>query len=161
MKSKWIGLAVSLVVPLAAGGVGSIPTFKAIPGWYRGLRKPSWTPPSWLFAPVWNALYIMMGLAAWLVWRSDRGDEDRERRTALTLFGIQLGFNALWSLVFFGLRSPGLALAEIAVLWSLISMTTARFYRVRPLAGLLMLPYLLWTTFATGLNAAIWWLNRK
>jgi translocator protein len=159
MDRKWIGLAVSLVVPLAAGGIGAVPTMRAIPGWYRTLRKPSWTPPGWVFGPVWNVLYLMMGFAAWLVWRRDV--EDQRRRPALVLFGIQLAFNSLWSLIFFGLRSPGLALAEIVVLWRLILETAIRFHRIRPLAGLLLLPYLLWSTFATGLNAAIWWLNRK
>ena len=158
-KRKWIGLAVSLAVPLAAGGVGAVPTFRAIPDWYRTLKKPSWTPPGWVFGPVWNVLYLMMGLAAWPVWKSER--EDQRRRVALGVFGVQLGFNTLWSLIFFGLRSPGLALAEIVVLWRLILETVIRFYDVKPVAGALLLPYLLWTTFATGLNAAIWWLNRR
>jgi translocator protein len=159
MNRKWIGLAIWLAVPLAAGGAGAVPTIRAIPGWYRTLKKPSWTPPDRVFGPVWNVLYLMMGVAAWLVWRADRDDE--QKRVALELFGIQLAFNTLWSLIFFGLRSPGLALVEIVVLWRLILETAIWFYGVRPLAGLLLLPYLLWTTFATGLNAAIWWLNRR
>ena len=153
-----LALLLALFIPLAVGGLSAFPTMSAIPGWYRWLRKPRWTPPAWLFAPVWNILYVMMGVASWLVWKLGWGKT--RVREALALFAVQLGLNALWSIVFFGLRAPGLALAEIVVLWSLIAATFVRFYRLRPAAGLLLLPYLLWTTFAATLNASIWWLNR-
>lgn len=154
-----LSLLVSLLFPLAAGGIGSVSTMSAVPTWYRRIYKPVWTPPSWLFAPVWTTLYLAMGVASWLVWK--KGDENGdETRAALTLYSVQLGFNSLWSIIFFGLRSPGLALAEIAVLWGLIVATVRSFARVRPLAAALLAPYLAWTTFAAALNAAIWWLNR-
>lgn len=145
-----VGLLVCVVVsfvPAAAGG-------RYLPGdWYRALDKPPWTPPGWVFGPAWTLLYLSMGVAAWLVWR-ERGVQ----RAALPLavFGLQLVLNGLWSWLFFGLRRPGLALAEIAVLWAAIAATVAVFWGVRPLAGALLLPYLGWVTFATALNAEIW-----
>lgn len=151
-------LVVSLVLPLAAGAVGGIATASSVSTWYPTLIRPSWTPPDWLFGPVWTLLYILMGIALWLVWRG--GIKDHAARIAVTFFGIQLGLNLLWSVLFFGLRSLGIALIEIIVLWVLILLTAMKFYRLKPPAGWLMSPYLLWVTFATALNAAIWWLNR-
>jgi len=107
---------------------------------------------------VWTLLYVLMGIALWLVWRE--GIRDRAVRIAVTFFGIQLALNLLWSLLFFGLRSPGIALIEIIILWVMILLTGVKFYRLKPPAGWLMSPYLLWVTFAAALNAAIWWLNR-
>jgi len=161
MSNRWrsaLGLLASVTVPLAVGGLGSIPTFSSIPTWYRGLRKPGWTPPERLFGPVWTVLYVLMGISAWLVWR--RGLDRRDVRTALGLFAGQLTLNALWSQIFFGMRAPGLALAEILLLWDVLVATVVQFFRIRPAAGLLLLPYLVWTTFATSLNAGVWWLNR-
>ena len=150
--NRWIGLALWLALPLMAGLIGS----QFEPGaWYAALDKPSWNPPSSVFGPVWTTLYVVMGVAAWLVW-------DRRRsaaRGALVLFVVQLIFNAAWSWLFFGLQSPGLALMGILVLWVLIAMTTLVFWRVRALAGALLLPYLAWVTFATALNYEIWRLN--
>lgn len=151
-----LGLVGFLAASLAAGGIGGVVTNPAIPTWYRQLEKPSWTPPDWLFGPVWTALYLAMGIAAWLVWR--RGGWAANRR-ALTLFGIQLILNALWSFLFFGLRSPGLAMAEIVVLWLAILLTLLAFWRVSRPAGALLAPYLLWVTFASALNFAVWRMN--
>jgi translocator protein len=151
---KWLGLAIWVAVAFSAAWFGSRFTDS---GWYQQLQQPAWAPPGWLFAPVWTLLYLMMGIAAWLVWKS-HGWEGA--RTALTLFLVQLVFNALWSWIFFGLREPGLALAEIAVLWILIVATLLEFWRKQPLAGALLLPYLAWVSFAAALNSSLWMLNR-
>jgi translocator protein len=125
-------------------------------GYYAGLRKPSWSPPGWLFGPVWTVLYAAMGIAAWLV--GERGG--REARPALVLWFGQLLLNAAWTPVFFGLRAPGAALATITALWVAIVATTIAFVRRRPAAGMLLLPYLAWVTFAGLLNLEIWRRNR-
>jgi benzodiazapine receptor len=153
-----VSLIVAIAIPLAVAAVGGAATASSVSTWYPNIEKPAWTPPSWLFGPVWTLLFIMMGVASWLVWRSGGGDP--KVRTALILFGAQLAFNLLWSVLFFGLRRPGLALLEIVVLWAFILATLVAFYRLRPAAGLLLVPYQLWVTFATALNAAVWWLNR-
>ncbi len=126
------------------------------PGWYRELRKPPWSPPAELFGPVWTILYALMGTAAWLV----AGGRSRGRGLALGAYAVQLVLNAAWTPIFFGLRRPGLALAEITATLVAIVATVALFTRQRLLAGLLLLPYLAWVAFATALNAAIWRRNR-
>ena len=129
-----------------------------MPGeWYAQLRKPAWNPPNWIFGPVWTALYLMMAIAAWLVWK--RGGFAAQRR-ALGLFLLQLFFNALWSPLFFGAHRPGLALVDIGLLWLALLATGLAFWRVRPLAGALLAPYLAWVTFAAALNLALLQLNR-
>jgi len=153
-----VALVVAVVVPLLAGGLGSIATVSSIPTWYAQLNKPPWNPPDWLFGPVWTLLYILMGVAAWLVWRS--GWPAAHVRLAVMTFAVQLVFNVLWSIIFFGLRSPGPALVEIVILWLLVLATTVQFFRLTSLAGYLMLPYLLWVSFASALNASVWSLNR-
>jgi benzodiazapine receptor len=121
--------------------------------------KPSFNPPNWIFAPVWSMLYIMMGVAAGLVW--DRIDFEKEIvKKALVLFAIQLGLNALWSYLFFGLMNPMLALIEIVVLWLMIYETYIQFAKINKIAGYLFIPYLAWVSFAAVLNASIWWLNK-
>ena len=150
-------LAVCLGGCQLAGVVGGLLTRPALAGWYRALDKPPLTPPDAAFGVVWPVLYGLMGLAAWLVWR--RGLDAPWVRPALGLFLAQLALNVAWSGAFFGLRSPPAGLAVIAVLWPLILLTTLRFRRVSAAAGALMVPYLLWVTFAAYLNAAIWWLN--
>ena len=154
--SQWLALAAFVAVSFAAAGIGSLATTPAIPGWYASLSKPAWTPPNWLFGPVWTALYLSMAVAAWLVWR-ERGFGGA--RLALALFAAQLALNALWSILFFGLKSPGAGLVGIAFLWAAIFATMAAFWRVRPLAGWLFVPYLWWVTFALFLNYAIWRAN--
>lgn len=150
------GLVGWVVLSLAAGAIGGLATYPAIPTWYAGLAKPAWTPPSGLFGPVWTTLYVLMGIAAWLVWR--RGGWAAHRR-ALTLFLVQLVLNALWSLLFFGLRSPGLALIEIVVLWGAILLALVNFRPTSGWAAALLSPYLAWVTFAVALNFAVWRLN--
>lgn len=154
---KLSSLLLALLVPNAAGGIGALATASSMDAWYRKLRKPSWNPPGWVFGPTWTILYTMMGAASWLVSRSDSPHKDR----ALRLYWLQLGLNTLWSVIFFGLRRVDVALVEIAALWGLILATLTSFYRVRPLAGLLLVPYQLWTSFAAILNREIWRLNRR
>jgi benzodiazapine receptor len=155
---KLIRLAIAVAIPLAVGGMSGLATAHGIQDWYPSLVKPSFTPPSWLFGPVWTLLYLMMGTAAFLVWQ--KGWESGAVKAALALFAIQLILNGLWSVLFFGMRWPGLALAEILLLWISIGGTIALFWRVAPVAGLLLLPYDAWVTFAVVLNGAIWLLNR-
>lgn len=143
---------------LLAGVLGGLATRSSVGSWYLTLDKPSWNPPSWVFGPVWSTLYVLMGVAAWWVWRSAAAEEPKRR--AARLFWAQLALNVLWSFLFFGLRSPALALAEILVLWAAILLTLRAFWHVRPLAGALLVPYLAWVSYATALTAAITWLNR-
>lgn len=128
-----------------------------MPGeWYAGLAKPAWNPPNWLFGPVWTVLYILMAVAAWLVWRRQGL---AGAALPLLVFVVQLVLNAMWSWLFFGLQRPGVALAEILVLWVAILVTILLFFRVRSVAGILLIPYLLWVSFAAVLNFTIWRLN--
>ena len=148
-----------VVTCMAVGYFSGLITRSSILTWYPTLVKPSFNPPNWIFAPVWSMLYIMMRLAAGLVW--DRIDFEKEKTTqALTLFAIQLGLNALWSYLFFGLMNPMLAGIEIVILWLMIYETYTSFAKISKIAGYLFLPYLAWVSFATMLNASIWWLNR-
>lgn len=151
-----IGLVVWLAVCFGAAFLGSLLTGPSIPGWYVQLRKPSWTPPNWLFGPVWTLLYAMMAVAVWLVWRRAGLSA---AAVPITLFALQLIFNVGWSALFFGLHRPGLAFAEIVLLWCLILATLVAFWRVAAAAGILFLPYLLWVTFASALNFAVWRMN--
>jgi benzodiazapine receptor len=148
-----------VVTCLAIGYFSGIVTRSSIETWYPTLVKPSFNPPNWVFAPVWSMLYIMMGLAAGLVW--DRIEFEKEVvRKALILFAFQLALNALWSYLFFGLMNPMLAGLEVIILWLVIYETYIQFSKINRVAGYLMIPYLLWVSFATVLNASIWWLNR-
>jgi translocator protein len=153
MKAFFVFLSL-LATCLAAGWLGSLATMPAIPVWDRGRVKPPLTPPEALFAPVWTTLYILMAIAAWLVWRRAGFGS-----AALKLFFVQLLLNATWSFLFFGLRRPDYAFGEIVLLWLAILATLIAFWRIRPLAGASLLPYLAWVSFATYLNAAIWKLN--
>ena len=155
VKHPLLGLAAWLVVCLVAGGVGAAASVQAA-DFYAQLARPSWAPPSALFGPVWTVLYILMALAAWQVWRVGGF---RAARRALSLFLIQLALNALWSWLFFGWHLGRLAFADIVVLWALILATTVAFKRHGGAAMALMLPYLLWVSFATALNFAVWKLN--
>jgi tryptophan-rich sensory protein len=155
--SSWAVLAGFIALCLAVGAVGGWITARSIADWYPTLAKPAWTPPNALFGPVWTALYIMMAFAAWLVWRKDA--RFAGVRLALILFFAQLALNFLWSFLFFGLRSPGLALIDIIVLLVVLILTVWAFFQQSRWAGLIMLPYLAWVGFATALNFAIWQLN--
>ena len=152
---SWLALAGWLALTSVAALLGGIASSRA-GDFYLALDRPAWAPPSWLFGPVWTVLYVVMGVAAWLVWR------ERDRvpvRGALTLFVVQLAFNALWTWLFFAWRRGGLAFAEIVVLAALVAATAALFARVERVAGLLLLPYLGWVLFATALTWAVWQRN--
>ena len=149
-----LGLIAWLTLCFLAAGVGGL----FVPGeWYAALNKPSWNPPGWLFGPVWSALYAMMAVSAWLVWK--RGGF-RIHLAPLRVFLVQLVLNACWSPLFFGLKRPGLAFFEIIVLWMAIIATAVAFSRVNRTAALLLVPYLAWVTFAAALNFALWQMNR-
>ena len=154
-----IRLAISIGVCLAAGFIGSIFTTASIPTWYTTLEKPSFNPPNWLFGPVWTILFILMGIFAFLVWRV--GLSEPNVRIALIIFIIQLILNAFWSVAFFGLRSPIAGLIVIIILWIAILLTILSFAKVSISAGILLIPYILWVSFASILNATIYVLNRK
>lgn len=145
-------LAGWIAAAFLAAAIGSIPSTDA----YAVLNLPSWAPPSWLFGPVWTVLYVAMGVAAWLVW-SERHHADV--RTAIGLFVAQLALNALWTWIFFGFGLYGLAALEIGVLWVVLLATLINFWRIRPLAGALLVPYLAWVTYAAALTVAIWRAN--
>ena len=154
-QKQFLGLIAWFFLSFAASFVGAIASIQA-KSFYGLLSQPVWAPPPWLFGPVWTVLYAMMAVAAWLVWRN-RGIQ--ANRNALILFLTQLAFNALWSWLFFAWRMGQAAFAEIVFLWVLIAATLALFWRARPLAGALLIPYLVWVSFAAALNYALWRLN--
>jgi tryptophan-rich sensory protein len=150
---RWLVLAGWLWLCFAAAAMGGL----FMPGeWYAALRKPSWNPPGWIFGPVWTALYTMMAVAAWLVWRQGGWGQQRK---PLLLFLAQLALNALWTPLFFGWQRPGLAFAEIVLLWLAIAATLMAFRPVSRVAAWLLAPYLAWVSFATVLNFTLWRLN--
>ncbi|MGN2243291.1 TspO/MBR family protein [Frateuria sp. GZRR33] len=151
----WLGLAGWWLLSFAAAAIGALASIQAA-AFYGQLAQPSWAPPASVFGPVWTVLYALMGVAAWLVWR-EAGQPGR--RVALVLFVVQLAFNALWSWLFFAWHLGGWAFADIVVLWLLLVATVVAFWRVRAIAGALLLPYLAWVSFATALNWAVWRLN--
>jgi benzodiazapine receptor len=147
----------SLVLPFVAGAIGSAATIPNLAGWFDALEKPAFSPPKAVFGPAWTTLYLLMGAAHYLVLKNEA--EPASNRVANILYGLQLVLNGLWSLLFFGRRAPLAALIEILLLWVAIVLTIVAFARISRVAALLLVPYLLWTTFATVLNAAIWRLN--
>lgn len=151
-----IGLVIFIAVCYVAAGIGSLFTIPATStgGWYAALPKPPWTPPGWVFGPVWTLLYTLMGIAAWLVWRQ-RGSV-RAAAAPLALFTMQLVLNVAWSIIFFGQRQPGIAMIDITLLWLAILATMIVFWKVHAVAGWLFLPYFLWVTYAATLNFGIW-----
>jgi benzodiazapine receptor len=153
MMGKVFRLIIFVLGCEAAGFIGSFATTPAIPTWYAGLVKPAFNPPNWIFAPVWSLLYLLMGVALWLVW------EKRGWGAPVVGFIIQLALNIAWSFIFFGMHLPLWAFAEIIVLWLLILICTVQFWRRAPVAGILMLPYLGWVSFAAVLNYALYSLN--
>lgn len=150
-----IGLVVSFAAAFAVAAIGSVATADSVTGWYRTLEKPAFNPPDAVFAPVWTLLYAMMAIAAWRVWRRRSPEGGR----ALSLYGVQLILNLGWTLLFFGLHSPLLALVDIAALIVVLVLTIVAFHRIDRPAAVLLLPYLAWTLFASALNFAIWRLN--
>jgi len=151
-----LGLLAFVVTVLGVASLSGLSVARAGPDWYEALSKPSWTPPAWLFGPVWTVLYLMMAAAAWLVWRR-HGLVGAA--VPLGLFAVQLALNAAWSPVFFGLHEIGWGFAVIVGLWVAVLATMLAFWRVAPAAGWLLVPYQLWITFAGALNLAIWRLN--
>jgi tryptophan-rich sensory protein len=146
-----------VVASFCAAAIGGAATATSVQTWYRTLHKPAWNPPDWLFGPGWTLLYLLMAVAAWRVWRRS---ESPAARATLGLFGAQLALNALWSVLFFGLRQPGWAFAEVLVLLTVLVALLARFWRADRVAGVLWLPYVAWVGFASVLNGTVWWLNR-
>ncbi len=152
---KWKELIIAIVICQLAGIIGSVFTFSAIPTWYVTVVKPSFSPPNWVFGPVWTLLYTLMGIAAYWIYTS----KNKLKKDALNIFGVQLALNALWSIAFFGFRSPLLGLIIIVLLWISIALTIRKFYAIDRKAGLILVPYLLWVTFASLLNYYIFVLN--
>lgn len=152
-KSQIIALVLWLAVTFAASASA---IFVSTDGWYAELHKPSWNPPSWVFGPAWTLLYVIMGVAAWLVWCEGGWAAQKH---PLRLYLIQLFLNALWTPLFFGLHHPGIAFGEILILWLAVLSTLVAFWQVRRVAGWLMVPYLAWVSFATALNYQVWALN--
>jgi translocator protein len=151
-----LGLFAFIILCLAVSGGGGAITATSVDTWYQALEKPPFNPPDWLFAPVWTALYILMGIAAWRIWRLRSLEPTR---TAFAVFGVQLCLNLAWSFLFFGLQRVDLALLEIVILLIAIITNTIVFWRIERLAGLLFVPYAVWVTYATILNASLWLLN--
>ncbi len=157
--NKVIKILIYVAICIGVGFVAGIATQESVVTWFPTLEKPWFNPPNEIFAPVWTLLYILMGVAAGLVW--DRIDDGRERvKKALLFFWIQLALNALWSVLFFYFQNPLLALIEIVLLWLMIYETFIKFKDIDKIAGWLFIPYIAWVSFATVLNASLWWLNR-
>jgi tryptophan-rich sensory protein len=156
--TNFLKFITSIVICILAGGVGTIFTLPAISTWYVTLIKPPFSPPNWIFGPVWTILYILMGISIYLIWK--KGTKAKKTRDAIYLFGIQLALNALWSPIFFGAKNLLLALIIIILMIVYIVKTIAAFNKVERKAGYLLYPYLLWVIFATFLNFSIWFLNR-
>ena len=158
-------LIVAIAVCESAGIIGSIFTAPAIGGWYANLSKPSFSPPSWIFAPIWTVLFALMGVALFFVWLSyNKASQKKDKikaKSAIIIFFVQLIVNVLWSILFFGLQNPGAAFAEIIILWFEIVITIYAFAKVSQTAAWLLVPYLLWVSFAAYLNYSIWQLIAK
>jgi len=156
---RWIALTGFITAAFAAGAIGSWATYANVRTWFPLLNKPSWNPPGWLFGPVWTTLYVLMGVAIWRAWCAIPPVGEPSNRGLVTGYFVQLALNALWSVLFFGLRQPGWALVEIVMLWVLLLWLQAGLWRTDRLAGALWAPYVLWVSFATALNLAIVRLN--
>ncbi len=155
---RWLALLVAVLIPQVVAALSAWSTFGAVRDWYPSLVRPVIAPPSWVFGPVWTLLYLMMGIASWLVW--ERRGRDPRVGIALGLYAVQLLINGLWSPVFFTLHALGWAVVVIVALWVLIAATLRAFWQVSRPAGAMLVPYLLWVTFATALNVEFWRLNR-
>jgi len=157
--NKTVKIAIALIVCLMVGYSASVVTRPSVETWYPTLVKPIFNPPNWIFMPMWTLLYILMAVAAGLVWDKIK-EQNVEVKKALGFFLIQLTLNAIWSYLFFGLKNPMLALIEIALLWLMIYETYLKFVKINKIAGYLLIPYMAWVAFAAVLNASIWWLNK-
>lgn len=157
MNNK-IKLVISLIAPQAAGLIGSVFTVTSVNGWYSTIVRPDFAPPNWIFGPVWTTLFVLMGIALFLVWKKE-DTQKKKVKLAFQFFAVQLVFNTLWSIIFFGLQSPGWAFVEIVFLWISIALTLYLFAPISRLAAWLLVPYLAWVSFAAFLNFSIWMLN--
>jgi benzodiazapine receptor len=151
-------LIISIFICQLAGIIGSVFTTPQISTWYATLKKPSFSPPNWLFGPVWITLFVLMGISLFLVWR--KGSDTQFVKNGLIIFGIQLAFNILWSIAFFGLKSPISGLFVIVILWITILLTILQFSKITELAAMLLVPYIVWVSFAAILNLSLYSLNR-
>lgn len=154
---KYFKLAIAIIISELAGIIGSFFTTTSITTWYATLLRPDFYPPNWIFAPVWTILFAFMGIALFLIW--EKGLTKKDVRIAFTVFFAQLALNILWSILFFGLHNPGAALIEIFSLWLAILTTIISFYKISKTASYLLIPYILWVSFAAYLNYSIWILN--
>lgn len=150
-------LLIAVAIPIAVGATSGFFTVTGVESWYQTINKPSWNPPNWVFGPVWTTLYIMMGIALYLVWKSDSSDV--LKKTAIILFAVQLTLNFFWSFIFFNQQQTGWALVEIIAMWFFILLTIFAFAQVSKPAAWLLVPYISWVSFATILNYTIWKLN--
>ena len=155
-KAKLFKLLVALMLPLGIGSIAGIFTAAAVPQWYAALNRPSFNPPNWIFGPVWTVLYILLGISFFLIWKLPA---NKERNLAIMVFLLQLLLNFVWSFIFFYFNRIGLALVEIIFLWISIVTMLVLFYRIKPLAAYINIPYLLWVSFASILNASYYFLN--
>jgi translocator protein len=155
---NFLKISVSILICFAAAGLGSLFTTPAIPTWYAALNKPPFSPPNYLFGPVWTLLYILMGISLYIIW--NKGFKNKKVKDAITLFGIQLFLNAIWSPVFFGAQNLLLAFAIIVAMWIYIVKTIKAFAKIDKMASYLLYPYLAWVSFASILNFSVWFLNR-
>ncbi len=156
-KNKLWKLIAAIIICQVAAVIGSVFTAPSIPTWYASIQKPDFNPPNWVFAPVWTTLFLLMGISLYLVW--DRGLEKKGVKLAVYVFGIQLALNVVWSLLFFGLQNPFFAFVEIVFLWIAILVNIILFYRISRKAGIILVPYILWVSFAAFLNYSVWVLN--
>jgi tryptophan-rich sensory protein len=156
-RGSILKLAACILICEFAGIIGSVFTYPNITTWYAGIQKPWFNPPNWIFGPAWTILYALMGIALYLVWK--KGFEKKESRIALSVFVAQLALNTLWSLLFFGAKNLGLAFAEIIIMWFAILANIILFYRIDRRAGLILVPYILWVSFASLLTYSVWVLN--
>lgn len=154
--SQLLKLLLSILLPLSLGAIAGMFTSQSVPEWYATLNRPSFNPPNWIFGPVWTALYILMGISFFLIWKQETS---KERNQAILIFFLQLALNFAWSFIFFYFNRIGFALVEIVLLWISIVIMLVWFYKVKPLASYINIPYLLWVTFATVLNAGYYFLN--
>lgn len=150
-------LFISILLPLLVGAISGLFTALGVKGWYANAVKPSFNPPNWIFGPVWTILYIMMGIALFLVWKA--AADKQLKRTAIVLYGVQLALNFCWSIIFFKMQEPGWAFAEILLMWLMILLTIIWFGKISSTAAWLLVPYICWVSFAAVLNYSIWQLN--
>ena len=156
--SNIVKAIIAIAIPLMVGATSGFFTISGVESWYQTIQKPSWNPPNWIFGPVWTTLYVMMGIALFLVWKEDTSEE--LKKIALALFAVQLTLNFFWSFIFFNQQQPGWALVEIIAMWFFILLTIFAFAQVNKTAAWLLVPYISWVSFASILNYTIWQLNR-